>query len=84
MHSIYHLLKLHIFPHSCKDIVLVPIITTMSNNNRWGTDIEIMTFANLFKTKVYVFIVQQSRWQVFPPNISVCYGVPFVSIFVLK
>ena len=69
MHSIYHLLKPHIFPHSCVDDYIKHTRMT-NNNNRWGTDVEIMTFANLCQTNVYVFIVQQSRWQVFPPNIS--------------
>ncbi len=70
MHSIYHLLKPHIFPHSCVDDYIKH--TRMNNNNRWGTDIEIMTFANLCQTNVYVFIVQQSRWhlQIFPYVLS--------------
>ena len=44
--------------------------TKMDNNNRWGTDIEIFTFANMCQTKVYVYSVQQSNWCIFTPTLS--------------
>ncbi len=42
----------------------------MDINNVWGTDIEILTFANLCQTNVYVYDVRYGNWNMFPPSLS--------------
>ncbi len=67
--SITHSLLPHI--HPCISVEDYITHTKMDNNNRWGTDIEIFTFANMCQTNAYVFSVQQSNWCVFSPTLSV-------------
>ena len=68
MPSIIGLLLPHIYPHSCVEDYITN--SKMNYNNFWGTNVEILTFANLCQTNVYVYSVDESRWNVFPPSCS--------------
>ena len=38
----------------------------MEHNGTWGTDVELLTFANLCQTNVYVYNTECYTWIVYP------------------
>ena len=65
MTTISDLVEQHTHPHSVQQYIAQ---SKMNNNNVWGTHIEILTFANLCESNVYVFNVQTQHWDIFTPN----------------
>ena len=56
----------------------------MSVDGKWGTDIEICTFANLCQTNVYVYDTQHGSRNVFPPGLSLTFvDVSIMPIYLL-
>ena len=68
MHSIHLLVEPHISPNTnTRDYIER---TRMEHNGTWGTDVELLTFANLCQTNVYVYNTERYTWIVYPPSYS--------------
>ena len=70
IHSIHLLVEPHISPNTnTRDYIER---TRMEHNGTWGTDIELLTFANLCQTSVYVYNTERYTWivYVYPPSFS--------------
>lgn len=81
MHSIANLVLTHISHDSTHNYIADK---KMNINGVWGTDVEVLTFANMCNVNVYTYSVQHGSWNVYPPTFSVSHFDVFLESVYLR